>query len=53
MSMFLRKDLFMKILLRFLGSYRGAYEQRNNFCDHNDLIRHFTRFSKIVGRAIP
>ena len=51
MSMFLRKDLFMKILLSFLGFHWRKYEKRNYFCNHNDLIRHFKCSDKTFGRA--
>ena len=52
MSMFLRKDLFMKILLRFLGNNGDKDEKRILFSNHHGTFRHITCSNKAVSRTL-
>ena len=51
MSMFLRKDLFMKILLRFLGN-DDKDETRVLLSNHPSTIRHFKCSNKTISRTL-
>lgn len=50
--MFLRKDLFMEILLRFLGNNGDKDEKRILFGNHPSTIRHFKCSNKAISRTI-
>ena len=49
--MFLRKDLFMEILLRFLGNNGDKDEKRILFGNHHGAFRHFKCSNKAVSRT--
>ena len=51
MSMFLRKDLYMKILLRFLGNSNDKDEKRVLLSYHPSTIRHFKCSNKAISRT--
>ena len=50
--MFLSKDLYMKILLRFLGNSDGKDEKQILFSYHHGTFRRFKRSNKAVSRTI-